>query len=234
MNIQVENIENVDYSDSSMDTEVISAREYEEATRTVVRTIGRDAGVDVLFAGEQAMVGNSKKGKRVVHLPSNNPDAKMTRKQYYVGQGFANHETLHQLCTDIDGLDSRMEKLKKHKQHLTMSLAQGIEDVRIENAGRQLYPGIPRKLDATSEFAARKFLEIEDDERAEICKDFKQVGPLAITWAGRKKMGYNAPAMDECLNQLPPDIRHRLLCAKVTENTWHRMLCVKVAENTTA
>lgn len=198
----------IDYDSSSMDEQVITALEYEEATRTVVRTLGQAAGVEVVFAGDKAMVGKEKKsGKRIVHLPANNPEAKMTRKQYFIGQGFANHETLHNLCTDIDGLDSRMKKLEKHKQNLTLALAQGIEDVRIENAGQLLYPGIPRKIDATAQYAAQAFLDMPAEERDHIVTDFKMVGPLAITWAGRKKLGYNAPALDQCLDMLPADIR---------------------------
>lgn len=206
----IEDVTLIDYDDSSMDKEFISAIEYEDATRTVVRTIGRDAKCDVVFMGEKAAVGKDKKKTgRVVMLPANNPEHKMTKKQYFVGQGFANHETLHNLCTDIDGLQPRMDTLVKHKQHLTVALANAIEDIRIENAGQQLYPGIPRKIDTTAEFAARKFLDMEETERDEICKDFKQVGPLAITWAGRKKLGYHAPALEKCLSLLPEDVRKR-------------------------
>ncbi len=111
----------INYADSSLDSEYITAREYEDATRTVVRTIGRDAGCDVLFAGEQAKAGD-KDEQRVVVLPANDPDARMTKRQYFVGQGYANHETLHNLCTDITGLAPRMKDLEKVSSILQLHL----------------------------------------------------------------------------------------------------------------
>lgn len=198
----------INYDDASMNEAFITAREYEDATKTVVRTLGRDAGTQVAFTGKKAAANIGKgKNNKVVVLPANDPNQKMTKRQYFIGQGFANHETLHRVCTDLDGLKHQMDSMKAHKQHLTFSLTNAIEDVRIENAGKALYPGIPRKLDATAEFAASKFLESDKSKDASIMEDFKKVGPLAITWAGRKKMGYNAPSVQKCLDLLPQEIR---------------------------
>lgn len=198
----------INYDDSSMNEEFITAREYEDATKTVVRTLGREAECQVIFSGKSAKIGTDKNAKIVV-LPANDPKQRMTKRQYFIGQGFANHETLHSVCTDIQGLKDELKSMKDNKQYLTFSLANAIEDVRIENAGAALYPGIPRKLDATAEFAAQSFLESNNGKDEKIVKDFKKIGPLAITWAGRKKMGYNAPSIDKCLALIPKEIRER-------------------------
>jgi cobalamin biosynthesis protein CobT len=204
-------IDDINFDDkTSLNEEVISAREYEEATRTVVRTIGRHAECDVVFAGDGACVGTDKKGQRIVQLPSNPPDKAMTKRQYFIGQGFANHETLHNLCTDIAGCGPRIEGYVKHKQHFTRALANCIEDMRIERAGCEMYPGMSTKLDATAQFASEHYLERPEAERAELVKDFKKIGPLALTWEGRKRMGYKSPAIQQCLDTLPADVLEKV------------------------
>jgi cobalamin biosynthesis protein CobT len=189
-----------------MNEEYITSAEYEAATQTVVRTIGRDAGCDVLFVGDEAKMGITEDGSNIVQLPSNPTEKKMTKKQYFIGQGYANHETLHKICTDVEGLSDRMKGFHDGEQWLTYSLAQAIEDVRIEKAGGQLYPGMNEKLDATAEFAAQHFLDMDADERAEVVKDFKNIGPLALTWEGRKRLGYTSKSVQDCIDTLPADV----------------------------
>lgn len=200
----------IDFDSSDLDTLTVSAHDYEEATKTVVRTLGREAGCEVVFAGREAKVGVKKKGGRIVQLPSNPPDSKLSKKQHFIGQGFANHETLHNLCTDIDGAHEKMEALVKGGAKLSAALANGIEDVRIERAGTQLYPGAQDKLAVTAEFAAREFLKMDEAKLKEICSDFKKVGPIAMTWEGRKRMGYDAPSIQKCLDLLPPDVADKV------------------------
>lgn len=196
----------IDYTDEKgLNAPWITAREYEEATKTVVRTIGREAKCDVIFAGDDAKAG-VKNSNRIVQLPINPPDQPLSKRQYFIGQGYANHETLHNLCTDIEGLAPRMTKIHKHKQHLTMALCQAVEDMRIERAGGEMYPGIPNKLAATAQFAAEKFLAMPDDERNELVGDFKKIGPIAMTWEGRKRMGYHSPALDKCIAAVDPKV----------------------------
>ncbi len=65
----------------------------------------------------------------------------------------------------------------------TKSMAQGLEDVRIENGGRILYNGIARSVDKTAEQVCREFKKIADKE-PDICKDPWKVLPVAVTWIG--------------------------------------------------
>lgn len=190
----------VTMDDLSADDEFITASQFEDATRTVVRTIGRN-DCDVVFAGDGAKTN----GKLVV-LPAQAPDKLMTKKQYAVGQGFANHETLHNLCTDMDNWDNEMTRLKKSGKKLAMTCANAIEDVRIERAGAKMYEGMPNQISSTADYAAKKFMEEYLPKSPDIMQDFKRIGPLAITWVGRKRMGYDSPYMDKCIAGLDPDV----------------------------
>jgi len=139
--------------DLTAEEEYISAAEFESATRTVVRTLGSNHKLDIIFAGSGAKTNGD-----VVILPAQDPSKLMTKKQYAVGQGFANHETMHNLCTNMPVFSQRLAKFKSEGKKLAMRCAQGIEDVRIERAAAKLYPGIPSQIASTAYFVAKSFL----------------------------------------------------------------------------
>lgn len=186
--------------DLGADDEFITAGEFEDATRTVVRTIGRNHDLEVVFAGDGAHTDG-----KLVCLPTQDSSKTMTKKQYAVGQGYANHETLHNLCTDIKGMASIRERLHKEGKKLAMACSQAIEDIRIERAGAVLYPGIPNQIASTADYVNKEFLEGPYAEDPSIIEEFKRIGPLAITWRGRQRMGYGSPYIDKCLALLKPE-----------------------------
>ena len=188
--------------DASLDQPSITAREYENGTTKAVRTIGKDMGLDVIFAGEQAMTD----GKHVI-LPKQHDGKMMTQRQVLVGRGFADHETLHNLLTDFQSNSPKMRGFKEQGKHLTERFAQAIEDVRIENGGGALYPGMPDDLNDTAHWAAKHFLDNGYRSDPSVSNDLRRVGPIAVTWAGRQKMGYESPLIEAALGTLPADLR---------------------------
>lgn len=187
-------------TDLAADDAFIGVGEFEDATQTVVRALGKEYGIEVVFGGTQA--GNNGK---VVILPAQDSSKIMTRKQYAVAQGFANQEALHCLCTDVPLFEREKERLKAAKKPLTAAYADAIEDLRIERAGQTLYPGMPSQLGATADYIARRVLDDHIKGNPEILEDLKVIGPTALGWRGRQRMGNSTPAIDEAMSMMSAD-----------------------------
>jgi len=190
--------------DPDMDQPSVTGRDFENGTRAAVRTLSSQFDTDVVFAGDGACTN----GKRV-QLPANAPDKMLTKRQAHVGRGFANHESLHNLLTDFDAGLPRFREWGTTGRTLTLHLAQAIEDVRIENGGAHLYPGMAKSIDKTAEFVCRRFAEKTFKENPEIATDMGAVLPLAITWAGRLRIGYPSPVIRVAFDALGEDVRKR-------------------------
>lgn len=193
--------QSITMDDLTAEEEYITAAEFEDATRTVVRTLGKNFDLDIIFAGNGAKTDGG-----TVILPAQDPTKLMTKKQYAVGQGFANHETMHNLCSDMPHFISELKRLKSEGKKLAIACANAIEDVRIERAAGKLYPGIPHQIASTADYAAKMFMEDVLPQDTEIVKDFKRIGPVAITWRGRQRLGYDSPYIVKALNELTPEM----------------------------
>ena len=189
--------------DPDLDREYITGREFKDGTRSAVRTISTDFDTNVVFAGDQACTD----GSRVV-LPQCEDDKMMTHRQVNVGRGYANHESLHKLLTDFDEGQKWLRKMYETKRGFTAHMVQAIEDVRIENGGRSLYPGMAKSIDKTAEQVCKEFKVVADKDPS-ICKDPWKVLPVAVTWIGRMKLGYPSPTIKQAFDQLAPDIQRR-------------------------
>lgn len=193
--------QSITMDDLTAEEEYISAAEFEDATRTVVRTLGKNFDLDIIFAGNGAKTDGG-----TVVLPAQDPTKLMTKKQYAVGQGFANHETMHNLCTDMQNWTTTLKRFKSEGKKLASACANAIEDIRIERAAGKLYPGIPHQIASTADYAAKMFMDDVLPQDDTIMKDFKRVGPIAITWRGRQRMGYDSPYIDKALAELSPEM----------------------------
>lgn len=190
--------------DPDMDRPLVSGRDFEDGTRTAVRTLSSKFNTEVVFAGDQACTNGNK-----VILPSQAPDVMLTKRQAHVGRGFANHEALHNLLTDFQGsIPFRVRWAAEGKQ-FTMHMSQAIEDVRIEHGGCQLYPGMAKSVDKTAEYVCRRFVEKTFVENPDIASDAWAVLPLAVTWAGRLRIGYPSPVIRAAFDALSEDVRKR-------------------------
>ena len=183
---------------------VMTGEELMDSTNAVVRTFSDQFDTPVHYAGDGAATdGNN------VYLPSVPQNAEITLRQSLVMGGFANHETLHKLMTDFDKIQPRFRKWHDEGKKFTKAMNNAIEDVRIENGGRVLYNGIAKAIDKTAREVNRKFIDEVYPQAPEVVNDWRRVGPVAVTWAGRKALGYPDPSNQEALDLLPPDIRKR-------------------------
>ena len=90
---------------------------------------------------------------------------------------------------------------------LLKSLHNAIEDVWLELRVRAEYPGAEQNLKATTTAVNREFLErvAKGQITKEEAGDLKFVGPVAITWQGRK--GYGGETCEQCLAGLSKEDR---------------------------
>ena len=188
-----------------LEAEIMTGADLMDATTTVVRTIARDHKTDVVFMGD----GAATNGRDVI-LPSIPSDAKITRRQALVTGGYANHESLHKLLTDFEGLSPRMKRWHSGGKKLTKHLANAIEDIRIEAGGQVLYNGLPKSIDKTAREVNRHFIDVVYKQDPKSVEDFKRIGPVAVTWEGRRRLGYPDPSMAEAMALLPEDVRKRV------------------------
>jgi cobalamin biosynthesis protein CobT len=188
-----------------MNAKVMTGAELMDATTTVVRTISRSVDTNIMFAGDGACTN----GKEVT-LPSIDSNADITRRQALVLGGFANHETLHNLMTDFEKLTRKAKRWEREGKHLTKGFANAIEDVRIEHGGTKLYGGMAKAIDQTSKEVTRKFIDEVYPQDPSIVEDFGKIGPVAITWEGRRRLGYPDPSNQEALDLLPAKIRKQV------------------------
>ena len=189
-----------------LDADYCTGRELMDATKAVVSTLSRNLKGSVSFSGAEAFT----TGENVV-LPALPDDAMVTKRQGLVTGGYANHETLHNLLTEFDGETGKMCRMwAACDMHLTNSIANAMEDIRIEMGGRDLYNGLPKAIDKTAHEVNQQFLDEHlPNLSAEELNDFTNVGPVAITWEGRKRLGYPSDTMQKCLDAVSDDVRRK-------------------------
>ena len=190
---------------AALEDVVMTGEELMDATTTVVRAMSTDFATDVQFAGDGAYTDG-----KMVNLPAIPLDAEVTKRDALVIGGYGNHEALHKKLTDFDRLKPKMKKWAREEKHLTKQLANGVEDVRIENGGTVLYGGIAGAIDKTAREVTRKFIDEVYPQDNSIVDDFGKIGPVAVTWAGRKALGYADPSNEEALDLLPKKIRKQI------------------------
>lgn len=187
--------------DASLDRVVMTGEQLMESIERNVRTFSKDHDADCIFVGEGAATDGD-----TVFLPTLDTQGEVTKRQSLVMGGFALHETLHKLMTDFKWF----KRKTKQWGPFTKGMHNAIEDVRIENGGQKLYNGLSKQVDKTAREVNRKFIDEVYPKHPEIVKDFGRIGPVAVTWAGRKALGYADESNEEALALLPDDIRKRV------------------------
>lgn len=192
-----------------LDTAYCSGGELMDATKAVVSTLSRKSKTTVSFAGDGAYTD----GENVV-LPALPTNATITKRQGLVTGGYANHETLHNLLTEFEGETQDMcRQWHVDGRKFTLSLANAMEDIRIEMGGRDLYNGLPKAIDHTAHAVNQVFLDNYNAGKegyTDAVNDFAQIAAVAVTWEGRRRLGYPSDTMQKCLDLLPADILKRV------------------------
>ena len=190
---------------AALDDVVMTGAELMESTSLVVKAMSTDYGTKVTFAGEGAYTDGDD-----VNLPVVPMDAEVTKRTALVLAGYGSHEGLHKILTGFDRLRPLMRRAHDEGKWLTKSMANGLEDVRIEHGGTQLYGGIAQAIDKTAREVNRQFLDDVYVKMPEVVDDFGKIGPVAVTWEGRRRLGYPDPSNEECLSKLPKKIRRKV------------------------
>lgn len=162
------------------------------------RTFYRSQDLRVVIEGDTA-----KTDGNVVYIPAMDMSKDVTIEQQRITRGYVDHEAGHGRHTTMKALKPALGR--KYAPHL----ANGMEDVRIERLIIDEYPGAQKNLEAVSEAVNNIYLKHHAEDPT-IGTDFKKVGAVAITWEGRKRLGYDCPSLEKCLATLDPAVRKKV------------------------
>lgn len=173
---------------------------------------GRNGRVHVVFEGDEARTdGNT------IQLPAMPQNAEISDEGAQVIRGFLDHEAGHVRHTDMAKTKEVMTECEHKGRQPLFRIANGLEDIRTEREVIADYPGSIKNLRAVGDAVAKRFLEghREGHIEADDLRDLSKIGPLAVTWVGRKD--YGAESFGQCLDLLPEDVRK-------TVEDWHDRL----------
>ncbi len=181
--------------------------EFRDEAEGTSRTLGRNFGTRLTFEGEGAFT-----DRKRVNLPMLPEGAELTKEQVRMTRGYIDHEAGgHQRHTDIDSMEFIQEWAQTEGKPAVPKITNAMEDIRIEPKVIREYPGAKKNLEATTDAVCRMFLDeyvAEGGENydPEVLSDRQKVLPLVVTWAGRKKKGYESKALDECIDLVDDEL----------------------------
>lgn len=177
----------------------MDAAVFKDATTRAARTLARKGDdLEIVFAG----TGAGANGKAII-LPALANGATIEDAQADVMRGYADHETLHHRMSCLDDKEVVDRILSQPKRVHRVSNA--LEDMRIEQVGVKLYPGMRNTLRAVVEATAKRALETVPDDA--YWSDIKSMAAVGITWLGRIKMGTAGQYTNEAYGKLSPEIK---------------------------
>lgn len=132
--------------------------------RKIASTVGRKAGIRVVFRGDKAETCG-----KVIYLPAMAAGTTLTDKEVSIFLGYLDHEIGHILHSDFDVIREAGQKGK-----LNQSLLNVLEDVREELLYIDQYPGSKSGLDDVCE-------KLETEFKESIEKEGEELGKLTLT-----------------------------------------------------
>ena len=174
---------------------------FEEACKTAARTFGKKHNVSVVFAGKFAKTDGS-----TIYLPALDQNKKLTKDQLAVGRGYVDHEAGHIRHTNNDIYTKAIKEAVRCDDKLLPQVMNALEDVRIERLITKQYPGAKTNLQATTRSVNNIYLD-RHKQKPEIADTLSSVGAVAMTWEGRRRLGYDKSKNEECIDTLSDDLR---------------------------
>lgn len=164
---------------------------------------GRKSGVKVVFHGENAMTDHE-----TIILPSLGADRQISDEQQRIVRGYADHEAGHIRHTNRAASKALAEECVASNNMLLKHTWNALEDIWLERRVISEYPGSLENLKATASAVDRNAINEMKKADPEKLADPKFVGPVAITWEGRKSYGHGTG--EKCLDMIDPKLRARL------------------------
>jgi hypothetical protein len=174
-----------------------------DAAASSTRVIGRKDSVRVVFEGSSASTNGD-----VVRLPAIPALADVGDEDADVIRGYRDHESMHVRCTDMAALDLLAAM---RNDNLLYQLSQYCEDIRIENAGVQSYPGMRRTFSATNKEAASIIEESIKKSGLTVADAISRCPPdkammVALQTEARREIGLETGFYDEFVKHIDPKI----------------------------
>ena len=163
---------------------------------------GRKHDIKVQFQGDQAATNGE-----TIKLPAIDHNSTMSEEQMDVLRGYVDHEAGHVRHTNHDAVKRFAAQCRRNKNMYLKSVWNALEDIWLERKVIEDYPGAAHNLKATSTAVNKEFLKAAAKDPDMPKKDMV-VGPVAITWEGRK--AYGGDTCTECLDQINPDLRRQI------------------------
>ena len=159
-----------------------------------------------------------------INVPAMQLDARLTDREMAALRGYHIHEVAHVTDTDSDLWQSK--KITKRKR----SCWNAMEDVFIERKAQGQYSGARKNLQATVDTVLERENAIDQDMIAEgsdpYAEWWDQIDYAALQMA-RLVMGYESPALDEYIANMPDKLREeaqqfvdQVLACESTEETY--------------
>ena len=195
--------------------------------RQTSTVFGRKNDVKVVFHGDAACTNGD-----MIMLPELARGVDVSEGTAAVMRGYTDHEAGHIRHSDMKLLMRTYERWVGDGKVLLKSLHNALEDVWLEQRVRSEYPGSEANLRATTEAVNQGFLDrvASGDINMDDARDLRFVGPVAITWAGRK--GYGGPTCEQCLDVLSAEDRAKVEAwAKKVDECKSTKDTIKLAES---
>ena len=180
---------------------------------------GRKKDVKVVFKGDGAATNGS-----TVYLPSLAHEKDVDPDTQMVMRGYVDHEAGHVRHSDMPLILDKYSQWEAEGKPLLRGLHNAIEDMWLEKRVMREYAGSAKNLAAVASSCNSEFANAHSGGEPAV-QSWGQVGPLAITWEGRREYE-GITHVDECLDMIDP-----ALAARVKEWVSEIDGCASTADN---
>lgn len=140
----------------------------------------------------------------IINVPAMDMNAVLSDRDMAAMRGYHIHEVAH--VTDTDNDVWRNKRVTNRKR----TIWNAMEDVYIERKAQEQYAGARKNLQAVCDMVLEGENKIDNEHRAEGIDPYEtwwESLDYAALQLARKAMGYESPALDEYIENLPPQLR---------------------------
>ena len=164
---------------------------------------GRKKDIKVVFKGDGAATNGS-----TVYLPSLAHEKDVDTDTQMVMRGYVDHEAGHVRHSDMPLILKKYGQWEAEGKPLLKGLHNAIEDMWLEKRVMREYVGSAKNIAATASSCNSEFAGGHTSGEPAL-QSWGQVGPLAITWEGRRHYE-GITHVDECLDMIDPELAARV------------------------